>query len=78
MKTRLHFVFPSSHTINFRGDYETKVSGSALIGRYGFDATLGAGYSGGIDMTTISASDSIAGTGIIAESNGYIAGPSSC
>jgi hypothetical protein len=36
-----------------------------------FDGTLGAGYSGGISMAKITASDSIAGEGVIAESNGY-------
>ena len=78
VKSRLHFLAPTTQTIRFKGGYESTVSGNPLIGKYLFNVGLNAGFTGGITITTKTSADAYAGEGTLGESPGYIAGPSSC
>lgn len=78
VETRIHYLYPTVQNMNFRGDYELTVGGNNLIGRYLFSATLNAGYTLGLNLGWIAAAEAVGGQGVIAESNGYIAGPPTC
>jgi hypothetical protein len=77
-ESRMHIVLPNANTLRIRGGYEANVGGNALIGKYLFNVSLNSGYNGGVLIDTVFAANIIEGEGVIAESNGNIAGPSSC
>lgn len=80
--SRLHWTYPSVHTVEFWGESEFNAALNAyfLIAKTIFDVNLGVGakISGGTRMNRISASNAVSTYGRIASSFGALAGPSSC
>ncbi len=82
VNSRLHWTFPSIHTIEMWGQTEwNAVAGTyGLIAKAIFDVSLQVGLriSGGTRMNVITASNAVSSYGRIAESFGYPQGPPSC
>lgn len=78
VKTRLHFIAPTTQTVRFRGGLEYSLGSNFLIPKFLFDVTTGTGFNGGVLITTKTGTDQFAGEGVLGQSNGFLKGPSSC
>lgn len=82
VNSRVHYHIADVHTFEFwaQQEWNAAIRAYGVIAKSIFDINLNAGHRivGGTKVKTVTASDSVSPYGRIAESFGYIQGPSSC